>query len=182
MATPLDIGALKAFDKLFTFILVTILVYAFLSSTALFKERKLIAALVAVLAGLLTLTSNLAIQSINLMAPWFVLFVIFALLMMLGFMLFGYDMGDIKDFVTSGEYGIGQWVWVIIAIIGIGSVAAVWNMEYGFGALTGENVTVEEQPAAGEYGFWETIFHPKILGMALVLLIAFFTVKYMSED
>jgi len=46
--------------------------------------------------------------------------------------------------------------------------------------LTQGNVSVEKVQEQ-EYGFWQTLFHPKILGMALVLLIAFFTIKYMSE-
>ena len=34
----------------------------------------------------------------------------------------------------------------------------------------------------GPAEFWQTIFHPKVLGLMLVMLIAFFTVRYMTEQ
>lgn len=182
MATILDLGALKAFDKVFTFILVTVLIYAFLSKTAYFKdERRVFAAIIALVVGVLTLTSNLIIQTVNLMAPWFVLLIIFAMFMMLAFMLFGFSLEDIKKFIESGNFGVGNWVMWLVVIIGIGSLVFVWDQQAGFGELTQGNVSAEQAVQAEEFGFWQTLFHPKILGMALVMLVAFFTIKYMSE-
>lgn len=181
MATPLDLGALAAFDKVFTFILVGVLVYAFLSKTEYFKdERRVFAAIISLVVGILTLTSGLAIQTVNLMAPWFVLLIIFAMFMMLAFMMFGFSLDDIKKFIESGNFGVGNWIMWIVVIIGIGSLVYVWDQQAGFGELTEGNVTVEKVESQ-EYGFWQTLFHPKILGMALVMLVAFFTIKYMSE-
>ncbi len=181
MATILDIGALKAFDKVFTFILVTVIIYAFLSKTEYFKdERRVFAAIIALVVGVLTLTSGLVIQTVNLMAPWFVLLIIFAMFMMLAFMMFGFSLDNIRDFIKSGNFGVGNWIMWIVVIIGIGSLVYVWDQQAGFGELTQGNVSVEKVQEQ-EYGFWQTLFHPKILGMALVLLIAFFTIKYMSE-
>lgn len=180
MATPLDITALKQFSGIFPFLLTVVLVYAILSMTAWFKEKKTWAAMIAIIMGFMTLLSPIAIKSINLMAPWFVLFVVFAILFVLAFMLFGYEQKDITSFVTSGEYGIGTWVMAIMLIIGIGSVVFVVNEEQGFGQLTAGNQTAAK--ASNEFGFWQTLFHPKLLGMALVLLIAFFTIKYMTKS
>ena len=40
MATPLDIGLIAKFDIIFPFLLVMVLVYAFLSRTEWFKEKQ----------------------------------------------------------------------------------------------------------------------------------------------
>ncbi len=183
MATPLDIGALKQFSGVFSFMFVLVLVYAVLSVTSWFKERKGLAGLVALLAAFLTLFSSIATKTINLMAPWFVLFVIFTVLFIMVFMIFGYDTKAITDFVSSGEFGVGIWVMAIMLIIGIGSLVAVVNEEIGFQKLTEGNATMDGgQPTTNDFGFWQTLFHPKILGMVLVLLIAYFTVKGLTKN
>lgn len=183
MATPLDLGALAAFDRIFTFILVGVLVYAFLSKVDYFSgNRKVFAGIIAITISLITMSSNIVIKSVNLMAPWFVLLIIFAMFMMLAFMMFGYSLDNVKDFITKGEFGAGVWVMWLVIVIGIGSVVAVWQEEAGFEKLTQEgNVTQELKSSSQEYGFWQTLFHPKILGMALVMLVAFFTIKFMTE-
>ncbi|MCI0615785.1 hypothetical protein L0244_22610 [bacterium] len=184
MATPLDITALKQFSGIFPFLLTLVLVYAILSMTAWFKEQKTWAALIAIIAAFMTLLSPIAIKTINLMAPWFVLFVVFAILFVLAFMLFGFEQKAITDFIATGEYGIGTWVMAIMLIIGIGSLAFVVNEEKGFADLAeGNNVTYRgEIPAEKEFGFWPTLFHPKILGMVLILMVGYFTIKYMSSS
>ena len=183
MVSPLDISALKQFSGIFPFLFVLVLVYAILSQTSWFKEKQGMAALIALIAAFMTLLSNIAIKTINLMAPWFVLFMIFVILFILAFMVFGYDIKTITDFVTSGEFGIGMWVMTIMIIIGLGSLVAVVNEEVGFKKLTEGNVSMAwEQTEEEQYGFWQTIFHPKILGMVLVLLIAYFSVRQIAKS
>ncbi|MBW2970337.1 hypothetical protein KY309_02410 [Candidatus Woesearchaeota archaeon] len=183
MATPLDVSALKQFGGVFSFLFVLVLVYAILSQTAWFKEKQGMAALIALTAAFMTLFSTIAMKTINMMAPWFVLFVIFVILFILVFMIFGYSQKDVTEFVTSGEFGVGMWVMAVMIIIGVGSLVAVVNEEVGFKALTEGNVSVagEELPASQEYGFWQTVFHPKILGMVLILLISYFAVRQISK-
>lgn len=182
MATPLDITGLKHFEGLFPFLLVFVLIYAFLTRTDWFKERQGMAALIAILAALMTLVSDIAIQTVNMMAPWFVLFVIFAILFMLAFMTLGISSDQITEFVTSGKSSVGNWVMAIMLIIGLGSLATVVNEQVGFEELAEGNETVREVTEPQEAGFWETLFHPKILGLVLLLLVSFFTIKYMSES
>ena len=184
MPTPLDIGMLKSFSGVFPFLLILVLLYAILIKTEWFREKQGIAAVIAVLAAFMTLVSPIAIKTINLMAPWFVLFAIFLILFMLAFMMFGYEMKDITKFLTEGEFGVGTWVMAIMIIIGVGSLVAVINEEKGFTSLTeGKNVTYAgAKPVEVEFGFWQTLFHPKMLGMALVLLIAMFAIKCISKN
>ena len=180
MVTPLDFTALEQFSGIFPFLLVLVLVYAVLSMTAFFKERQGMAALVAIITALMTLVSKIAINTINLMAPWFVLLVIFGIFFMLVFMMFGYSQENVMNYITSGEFGIGIWVMSILLIIGVGSLATAINEEKGFRALT-EGDVGDVSAESQDFGFWQTLFHPKVLGMILVLLVGFFTVKKMAS-
>ncbi len=179
MATPLDIGVLKQFSGIFPFLLILVLTYGILSMTEWFKEKKGLAALIALIAAIMTLFSPIAIKTVNMMAPWFVILLIFMFLFILAFMMFGYGQKDITEFVTKGEYGVGSWVMALMLLIGVGSLVTVINEERGFSALTGSNASANM--TAVEAGFWQTVFHPKILGMILVLLIAYFTVRQMTK-
>ncbi|VVB81190.1 Uncharacterised protein [uncultured archaeon] len=183
MATFLDIAGLKQFSGLFPFLLVLVLVYAVLSQTSWFKEKQGMAALIAVIAAIMTLFSSIAMKTINLMAPWFVLFIIFSILFILVFMMFGYTQKDVTEFITSGEYGIGIWAMAIMIVIGAGSLAAVLNEEVGLEKLTAGNVSSvgAETGTPANYGFWQTLFHPKILGMVLIMMIAFFTMRQLVK-
>lgn len=183
MATPLDVSALQQFGGIFPFLLVLVLVYAILSQSDWFKEKQGMAALIAIIAAIMTLFSRVAIKTINLMAPWFVLFVIFGILMVLAYMTFGISKEKIIETITGEEYGsaFGMWVLSIMLIIGLGSLFFVINEEKGFRALTEGNASMGERPPEQAFGFWQTLFHPKILGMVLVLLIAYFTISKMTS-
>lgn len=183
MATPLDITALKQFSGIFPFLLVLVLVYAILSRTEWFKEKQGIAALIAVLAAIMTLFSKVAIGTINLMAPWFVLFVIFGVLLVLAYMSFGVSEKTVIETITGSEYGssFGMWVLSIMLIIGLGSLFTVINKEQPIAELGG-NVTGAAAAQPQEFGFWQTLFHPKVLGLALVLMIAYFTIGKISSS
>jgi hypothetical protein len=184
MATPLDISALQQFGGIFPFLLVLVLVYAILSRSEWFKEKQGMAALIAVICAIMTLFSKIAIKTINLMAPWFVLFIIFGIMIVLAYMAFGISKDKIIETMTGEEYGgaFGMWVISIMLIIGLGSLFTVINEEKGFRALTEGNVTVGEKPPSEQYGFWQTLFHPKVLGMVLILLVAYFTIGKMSSS
>ena len=183
MATPLDLIAIKEFQGVFAFLFILVAAYAILGSTEFMKERKFPLAVISFLLAMMALSSNIAIKTINLMAPWFVLFMIFILILMLGFMTLGVKQGDIKTFLEGGEYAVGIWMLVIIVLIGVGSLAVVWTEETGgLEELRGFN---ESKYKAGEYPvetFWQTVFHPNMLGFVLVLVIAVFTLKYMTEE
>jgi len=181
MATPLDISLLQQFSGVFPFLFVLVLIYAVLQMTDMFKEKKGLSGAIAFITAIMTLLSGVAIKTINLMAPWFVLFMIFGVLMILAYMAFGISKEKILEILTGSEYGgtSSTWVIAIMLIIGLGSLFTVINEERGF-PLSEEAGVAEAQPP-GETGFWETLFHPKILGMVLVLLIAFFTLGKLAS-
>lgn len=183
MVTPLDITALGKFQGIFPFLLVLILSYAFLSRSDWFKEKTGLAALIAVVLAFMTLLSRVAIKTINMMTPWFVLFIIFGVLMILAYMAFGIKEDTILEVLKGEEYrgAFAFWVLAIILIIGLGSLFQVMEEEAPLAGLQDKDGRVVETEDS-DVGFWNTIVHPKILGMALLLLTAFFTISKMTQS
>ncbi|HSU72959.1 MAG TPA: hypothetical protein VLJ21_03870 [Candidatus Binatia bacterium] len=185
MATPLDLGLLAHVSSIFPFLFVLVLVYAILSGTKIFGDNKGIYAFIAFVLAVMTLFSPLAVKSIDRMAPWFVLLFIFGIFFVLAFMVFGVEMKTITD-VVKKDSTVFYWILAIVLIIGIGSVTSVVSEEKGFKSLSqieSGNETVAPTPAGQEnVGFFQTLFHPKVLGMALLLLIAMFTVRHLASN
>lgn len=178
MATPLDTGLLQKFDVIFPFLFVLVVVYAALSRLTWFKEKPVFCFIIAFALGVMTLFSNVVVKTINMMAPWFVLLFIFMILVFMAYVAFGVKEETILDTITKGRYAtdFGWWVLALVLIIGIGSLAAVISEEKGFMGLSGE----ETAAGAEQVGFWATITHPKVLGLALLLLVAMFTIQKMA--
>jgi hypothetical protein len=184
MATPLDIGLLQKFDVIFPFLFVLVIVYALLARTEWFKEKQGMGFLIAFVLAVMTLFSSIAVKTINRMAPWFVLLIIFSILLLLAYQALGVGEGKLVEVITGKEYGgtIAYWVLALMLIIGIGSLTSVVSEQKPFTALSaGENATAIVAGQGEQVGFWATLFHPKVLGLALILLIAMFTIKKLSE-
>lgn len=182
MATPLDVGLLQKFDVIFPFIFVLVIIYAVLANSWL-KDKQAIAFILSFLLAVMTLFSSIAVKTINRMAPWFVLLVIFGILLLLVYTSFGVKDEKIMDVLTKSEYRstFAWWVLALMLIIGLGSLSAVISEEVTFEQLAaGENATTLQPGETEEVGFWGTLFHPKVLGLALILLIAMFTVQKLA--
>lgn len=182
MATPLDIATIEPFEGVFPFLFILVVVYAILANTDYFKERQALAAVVAALAGFIALFSPIVMKTVALSMPWFVLFMLFILLMMLVFMATGVSSENISEFIKEGRFSVGVWILGIMLIIFLGSLLTVWTAETGGPAgllneTNGDVLEFEED----SWNIAQTIFHPNVLGLALVLLLALFTVKYMTS-
>lgn len=188
MATPLDIGLLQKFDIVFPFILVLVVVYAVLARTEIFKEKQGIAFLLGFVMAVMTLFSSIAIKTINRMAPWVVLLIVFCILLLVAYQAMGIGEGKVIEVITGKEYGntFAYWMLALLLIIALGSLTSVVSEEKQFTALAaGGNMTAAQAAAARgeseEVGFWGTLFHPKVLGLALILLIAMFTIQKLAS-
>ncbi|MBN1644705.1 hypothetical protein JW851_01520 [Candidatus Woesearchaeota archaeon] len=180
MATPLDIGLIAKFDIIFPFLLIIILVYAFLSRMKWFEEKQGMAFLIAFLLAIMTLMSPIATRTINMMAPWFILLMIFAIFLLISYQALGVSEGTITEVVTKSHYSktIVWWVIALALIIGIGSLATVVSQREGFISKLGQ--PTEETAPTEETGFWQTVVNPKVLGVALIFLIAMFTISRLA--
>ncbi|MBD3319421.1 hypothetical protein GF342_05955 [Candidatus Woesearchaeota archaeon] len=184
MVSPLDVGLLQTFQVVFPFIFVLTAVFAFLTQVPPFKENYLYAALMAVALAVLTMFSPIAIKTINVMAPWFVLLFVAIIFALLAYYIVGHNEESLRQAIHEGEYSstLGWWIFALILIIVIGSLTSVISQEQGFTDLTADNVSSALQEGPEEQaGFFQVILHPKVLGMAVILLIAFFAIGQLSK-
>jgi uncharacterized membrane protein len=145
-----------------------------------FEEKQAFAFILAFALAIMTLLSPIAIRTINMMAPWFILLLIFGLFMLIAYQTFGVPEATITEIITKSPHAkeFAWWIIAIALIIGIGSLATVISQREGFVSKLGEP-TAEIVPTE-ETGFWQTIMHPKVLGFVLLFLIAMFTISKLS--
>lgn len=182
MATPLDIGVLQSFESLFPLLFVFLVVYGVISSTKILGDNKAVPALIAVILAIMTMFSTVAIRTINMMAPWFVLLFIFGIFLLITYQLFGVKEDAISGLWKGWDKGgstVFYWILTIVVLIGLGSLMTVLGEDKG-GFREAVGITNISEVPAGELGFWQTIMHPKVLGMVLLLLIALFAVKHLT--
>lgn len=178
---------LGRFSLIFPFLFVLVVVYALLAKFKILGENAAVHGLVALMMAALFMFSKKAITIINIMAPWFVILFVFVIFILMSFMLFGFQEKDFLAAVKEGSYGstIAYWIIGIALVITLGAVSSV---SFGGGtapqetgdASSSEAPTPGEVSSAGSGAFWATIFHPKVLGLLLILLISMFTLQKLA--
>lgn len=188
MATPtLDVGFLGYFSPIFVFILIFTMVYGALQFTKLLGDNKILHAGIALVIAIIFLFSASAITVITFIAPWFTLLFIFIIFILIAYKLFGATDDQIKTVITKAsalQYTILALA-IIILLLGLG--AGFGQELLGYSADISESrdaavEAVEGGTATGSYqqNLVATLFHPKILGMILILVIAAFTIRAMT--
>lgn len=182
MVTILDIGLIQAFDFVFPVLLVWAIVFAVLQKTEVVGKSVGINALIASIAGLTVLLSRTVIDMINFMIPWFSIAIIFFILTLLLFMIFGAKAEDAyKDKALQ---------WVLIAVV-ILIVAAAAGKVLGQ-TLLEQAGQVGEEGAGGEGGsgvatssltqnLFATLYNPKVLGLIVIFVIVVFAVALLTS-
>lgn len=188
MATFLDaVGTLEEFSVIFIFILVLVVVYGLLQYTKLLGENKALHAIIALVIAFLFLFSQTASEIIKIITPWFVILFSAILFLLMGIKMFGAKGAEIDFFTMIKEHSsISWWILAVSLIIVIGAITSVYSEKgrvFGEGGLepTEGESRYGEAREVGKSGFWGTITHPKILGLAAILLIASYVVRYMSK-
>jgi len=167
MATFLDVTGLEHFSSFFVFIFVWLAVYAILIYTRIFGGNKAISIVIGLIIGIFVLFSPIASGVIQYIAPWFAVIFIFVILISVTSKMFGG-----ADFES---YSSLKWVVLIIIVITliVGSLSYVRERT----VLPGDNETSEDVDYAQTTNFF---FHPRVLGMLFVLLIAVFTIALLA--
>jgi hypothetical protein len=186
MVTFLETGLLNYFSIIFPALLIFVLVFALLQKIKILGDNKVINALVAVALGFIVLLSENILSLINFAAPWFVVFFIFLVLLLVVFKLMGASDENIASVIRSDK--IVQWTIIAISLIIVGSAL---GSVYGQKLLpfTSEEVNVTED---GEITSTSTtsyktnvaavFFHPKVLGLIFILLVAAFTIALITKE
>ncbi len=181
MATVLDVGLIDYFSIIFPFLMGTFIVYAILQYSEFFgKDNKNINLIIALCAGILLMISEKALLVIKFITPWFVLLFVFLMLMLMIFKLLGASDEDIRKQVRgegSSDKTIVYWiitVSVLILIIGLGSVYGQTLMPF----TGGTDATTSDFEANA----WSAFFHPKVVGLIFISLVAAFSIKLLAGE
>lgn len=180
--TILQIGLFNYFSFLFPFLLVWTIVYGFLMQIKFFGEKQNgLHAIIALSVAIIISLSDKALQVINYMTPWFILFTLVFFFLMLLFRSGGVKEAEISDVLK--ERTTVYWLLVMFIIIFLASVSKVYEPETFTVSEGNVSVTVNQSATggSGEQAFWATLFHPKILGAIFVLLISAVTIKMLAE-
>ena len=182
MATFIDVGLLSYFDAVFAILLVFAIVFALLQKTKILGGSLSIDAIVAIAAAFMVLLSRSLIEMINFMIPWFVVAIIFLVLMILLFQMFGLKEASLEAMVKE------KIVYWTIIVVGIVIVLAAFGTVFGQSLIpvTQEgqiNTTLtESEVSTGSYqqNIYAILFHPKIVGMVVLFAIAAFAIILLS--
>lgn len=163
MATPvLAVGLLDYFTPVFIFIFVFAIVFGILVKFDLFGKNNFLNSLVAFVMALLFLIMPTGTKLISFMTPWVIIFVILTFFVLLFLMFLGLKESSLE---SVGKHGAV--ITITISGIIILFIVALIKVYGGLAIHT---------------GFWGEIFHPKTLGVVLLLIIASYVVRYVSKS
>ena len=184
MATILDVSLLQSFDVIFVPILVFVILFALLQKTKALTDGVGINALISAVAALIILLSETAVKIVNFMVPWFAVAIIFLVLLLLIFQMFGAKDADILS-VLKGDKAI---IWsilglgLLILLAAFGSVLGQSVGPYlGDGAPTAADGSTSVSSGNFETNVMATLFHPKVLGMLVIFGILIMAVFLLTQ-
>ncbi len=195
MPTFLDIGLLNYVQVIFPFILVWVVVYSVLQWREVLGKNQSLHSIIALVLAIMTVLSQPVVALIQYMAPWFVMLLVLSLFIILFLRFFGVSDSAIKDAFEKSDDArfLTYWIIVISVIVFAGAVGKVFfaGQSVYVGGETGavldsvyagNTSALNVATASGEANFAATLFHPKVLGMLFILIVAAFTIKLLSGD
>jgi hypothetical protein len=175
MATVLDLGLLQMFEPIFAVLFVFALMFAILQKTKALTEAVGINGIIAVVIAFMVLMSQTLVSIINFMIPWFTVVIIFFVLLLLVFQVFGAKDADFASAVK--DKGL---MWTIIGIgivILLAAVGSVVPEDIGPN-LVGGDVSADDDSFSSN--LTDILFNPKIIGIIVIFLVAIFAVIFLS--
>mgnify|MGYP001561050460 CR=1 FL=1 len=163
MATILSANLLSFFMPIVIFIFIFTIFFALLNKVKIFSDNKPVNSLIAFAVTILFIVIPEARQIVEVATPWFIVFVVFGLLLVLSFMILGVESDFIKEVAKENA--------IVLGVV-IGGVVLVFLVS--FTQVFGPGVA--QYPASGDASVFamlkRTLLHPKILGILILLIIA----------
>ncbi|MFC1722906.1 hypothetical protein ACFL0V_02105 [Nanoarchaeota archaeon] len=183
MATFLDIGLLSHVKVIFPLLLVFVIVFAVLTKSEILGDNKGLASLASLAVAMMMLFVPGVVDVFSIMAPWFVVIMLLIFMFTVVLLFLGTSPGEIAEYANS--WGIVHWFLLIIAlIIFIGSIGSVYGesmLPYSGGAVAdGGNATAGTDTGDFNSNVGRVIFHPKTLGMIIILVTAALAIRLLS--
>ena len=163
MATILSSNLLQFFMPIILFIFIFSIFFALLTKIKFFGESKPLNSLIAFCVTILFLVIPEARQVIETATPWFVVFVVFGLLMVLAFMVLGVDAAWLKGMAEENAVILGLIIGVIVLIFLVS-----FTQTFGASIVLPPGAQDTSIIAIGK----RTVLNPKILGFLILFIIA----------
>lgn len=178
MVTFLDVGLLNYFSVIFPVILVFAIVYAVLKQTKILEDNPVIIAIISIVIALITLLFEDVLNIIKFMTPWFVLLFVFLVLLLTIYKLLGATEEDLASVIRTDKPV--QWaVFGTAIIIVFAAFASVMGQKVG-PYLGGQQNTTEVATGSFQQNIFATLFHPKVLGLVVILAVAIFSIALLT--
>jgi len=163
MATFLDVTALENFSVIFVFLFVWLIVYAVLLYTRALGQNQFINVIIGLLFAFFVVISELATLIVKETAPVFAVVLVFVAIISIASGMFGTHLN------VESLKGL-KWIVIVIFVI----TAIVGTM-----SIVRENIDVPER--GEDFSKVSTVlFHPNMLGLILLFLVAVFTVGLLA--
>jgi len=186
MASVLDLGLIGQFSDIFSIIFIFLIVYSVLEVTKILGQNRGVHSLVALMIALVCAINPNVLSVISNLSPWFVLLIVFILFMMVSAIFAGFSQDNVLE-ALGGKPGAAFWIILISILILAMVLGNVFGQTFLSGSSGGEgNETVVNggEGGAGTGSFQEnlgnTLFHPKVLGLLLIFLIASFAIRMLT--
>ncbi|MDD3174859.1 MAG: hypothetical protein PHU51_00085 [Candidatus Nanoarchaeia archaeon] len=198
MATFMDVSLFSYFGPIFLFLMVFVIVYAFLSITKAFEKlpgKNALFAIIAISVSFFLLMYKPAMTVISVMIPWFTVLIMLTFLIMFVFKMFNQD-----ETLWGSVIKQKSVMWTILTFVII-IVLASFSSTFGQTLLAeqvtetttdGMITTVTNQTvpvtttstASSSFGnnVLMTLINPKVLGLILMLIIGMFTIMLLSDS
>ncbi len=190
MAVPtLDLSVLEYFSPILTFILVWVFVFGIFQFSKVFGENRVLHGIIAFVIGIIFMFSADVTTIVMFITPWFTVFFIFAMFVLIFFKIFGATDSQIHNVIS--HHGGLRWTMIIICIVLLlvgGSMAfgqkwLGYTQDNTMDGLPANQNTGVDSSATTDYNAnaAAVFFNPKVLGMLLILIIAVFTIKTLGD-
>lgn len=187
MASVLDLGLLDQFSTVFAIIFIFLIVYAVLEVTKVLGMNPGVHGLIALLIALMSATQPQALKVIANFSPYYMIFLVFLVFLFLAAKFAGFNVEEVLT-VFGGKQGGAVFFLVITVIILAFALSGVYGQQllsFTSGSTpAGDNINGSNPPTGTNsfaQNFGATIFHPKILGMILIMLIGAFAVALLTS-
>ncbi len=191
MASVLDLGLIDQFSSIFAILFIFLIVFAVLESTNVLKAGHGVHGLIALIVALISATNTDALSVVTQISPFFVIVLVVIFFLFLATSFAGFKFDEVLS-VIGGRDNASIWiilVTVIIVLFGLGNVygqsflkqTTIGQLTTEDGAVIGNQTSTDTNTGSFADNLANTIYHPKVLGMILVMLIGAFAIALLTR-
>jgi len=185
MVTVLDLSLLGYFNAIYAVLFVFAILFAILHKTNAISKNASINSIIAISISLMVLISKGLIEVINFMVPWFAITIIFVILLILVFRVFGASENTFSELVGQSTI---RWAIIGVSLLIFGAaIASVFGQQL-LPVTAGGEVNTTQMDATGntatgdfEQNIYSILFNQKVLGILILFTVAIFAVILLSS-